>query len=347
VSLLIFAHVGDVHASAVADLFRAHGALCQIFCFDEFPIASTITWDLDAGGPLIRGPEADARLGDFATVWNRRGRNPAFAPELHEDDLALVAPICSLYCDEMRLSPPAGQLWVNPRAAQLAMRSKALQLRIARGLGFAIPETLITNDPAEARRFVAREGEFIVKAISPMHWDEADRVVALPTTAIEPADLDDDVAVGSCPMVYQRCIDKAYEYRVIVFGARTLWVKIHSQAAGRYKTDWRQGMTDQLRLEAVAPPPGLDSMILGFCRETGLLHASFDLAVTPAGETIFFEVNEQGQTLWIEDVNPEIPVLAMLSAFLWDPAGGRAPPWAGEAVRLADHLPGTKGAAAA
>lgn len=337
-SLLIFSHVGDVHAPAVSSVLRRHGTPCQIFCFDEFPVASTISYDLEPGGPLLRGPAVEARLGDFATVWNRRGWDPAFPPELDEDDRRLVAPICARYCDEMRISPPPGQIWVNGRAAQLAMRSKALQLELARRLGLEIPETLITNDPAAARRFLARDGDFVVKGISPMHWDEAGQAISLPTTRIEAAQLDEDIAVRSCPMIYQRYVEKAHELRVVVCGRRALWVKIDSQAPGRYKADWRQGFADQLRLEPVAPPPGLEAKLMAFCREAGLLHASFDLAVTPDGGPVFFEVNEQGQSLWIEDVNPDIPVLAMLARFLWDPLERAPPPWADAPIRLADHL---------
>lgn len=337
-SVLIFSHVGDVHSSVVAAVLRSHGTPCQIFCFDEFPVKSTITYDLDDRGALLSGPAIDARLGDFRIVWNRRGWDPNFPPELHEDDRRLIAPICARYCDEMRLSPPPGQIWVNSRAAQLAMRSKALQLQIARRLGFDVPETVITNDPERARRFLSRPGEFVVKSISPMHWDEAGRVISLPTTRISAADLDNDISVQSCPMVYQRYVDKAFEFRVVVFGRRTLWVKINSQTPGRYAADWRHGMADELALEPVEPPAGLDARILAFCREAGLLHASFDLAVTPTGSIVFFEVNEQGQSLWIEEVNADIPVLSMLAQFLCDPVGGQLPPWRDERIRVADHL---------
>lgn len=339
-SLLIFSHVGDVHADAVAAVLRSQGTPCEIFRFDEFPIKSTITYDLEDGGPQLKGPGTNARLGEFGIVWNRRGWEPVFPSELHEEDRRLIGPICARYCDEMRITPPPGQIWVNGRSAQLAMRSKALQLQIARRLGFQIPETLITNDPEAARRFVARPGEFVIKSISPMHWDETGGVISLPTTRIKAEALDEDISVQSCPMIYQRYVDKAYELRVVVFGRRTLWVKIHSQGPGRYAEDWRHGMVDELALEAVDPPPELDARILSFCREAGLLHASFDLAVTPAGATVFFEVNEQGQSLWIEEINPEIPVLSMLARFLWDPVGGRLPPWSDAQIRISEHLPG-------
>jgi glutathione synthase/RimK-type ligase-like ATP-grasp enzyme len=219
------------------------------------------------------------------------------------------------------------------------MRSKALQLELARRIGFAIPDTLITNDPAEARAFLTRPGEFVVKGISPMYWDEPGQVIALPTSKVALADLDEEISVQACPMIYQRLVAKAYEFRVMVFGARSLWIKLHSQDEGRYKTDWRHGMATEMRLEAVPPPPSLEGRILAFCREAGLLHASFDLAVTPDGEIVFFEVNEQGQTLWVEEVNPEIPVLSCLARFLFDPAEDVARPWGSEPIRLADYMP--------
>jgi hypothetical protein len=337
-ALLIFSHVGDVHSSAVTAVLRSHGVRCETFRFDEFPIASTITYDLSDGGPLLEGPSAGARLGEFRVVWNRRGWSPRMPAELHEEDRRLAAPICERYCDEMRLSPPPGQIWVNGRAAQLAMRSKAAQLELARRVGFDVPETIVTNDPAAARAFVSRPGRYVVKGLSPMHWDEPDRVISLPTSEVTASDLDDDLSVRACPMVYQRLVDKAWEYRVVVFGTRTLWVKLHSQAEGRYKTDWRHGMATELRIEAVPPPPAMEARILAFCRHADLLHASFDLAVTDSGEIVFFEVNEQGQTLWIEEVNPEIRILAHLARFLFDPDGERRPPWADSAIRLSDHM---------
>lgn len=310
-----------------------------IFCFDEFPIRSTITHDLSPAGPLLAGPDLEARLGDFRVVWNRRGLDPKFAPALDPEDRGKVSSICRRYCDEMRLTPPAGQIWINSRETQLRMRSKALQLAIARRLGFEIPETVITNDPSIARAFVSRPGDYIVKSIAPLSWDEDGKTVAVFTTQITRAELDDDVSVQSCPMIYQKRIEKAFELRVLVFGPKILWVKIDSQVAGRYEIDWRYGVDQDLKLEAFTPSRDLEARLLAFCSETGLLHASFDLAVARDGTPIFFEVNEQGQTLWIETVNPDLPVLAHLTEFLWRTATGDAPPWGEERIRLADYLP--------
>jgi glutathione synthase/RimK-type ligase-like ATP-grasp enzyme len=337
--LLILSHVGDIHSKVTARALVGLGVDSEIFCFDEFPIASTITYDLTSTGPILRGPEADARLCTFDTVWNRRGWDPVFSAELDARDKQLAGPICRRFADEMRLSPPTDQLWINPRAAQLAMRSKAVQLRLAREIGFTIPRTIISNDVGAIRSFLSGPGEFIVKSIAPMSWTEDGAVVALPTTGIRLEQIVDEVSVQSCPMIYQERIEKSYELRVVVFGNRTLWVKLHSQEGSRYRDDWRQGILTEMRVEPVAPPDRLEPLILEFCRRANLLHASFDIAISPDGSAIFFEVNEQGQTLWIEEVNPEIRVLDMLVRFLADPLGRGSEPLRGERLQLADHLP--------
>ena len=47
----------------------------------------------------------------------------------------------------------AGTFWVNPPASDVAAQQKACQLRSAARAGLKIPETLISNDPAEIRAF--------------------------------------------------------------------------------------------------------------------------------------------------------------------------------------------------
>jgi glutathione synthase/RimK-type ligase-like ATP-grasp enzyme len=335
--LLILSHVGDVHSAAVAAALGNYGVDVEIYCFDQFPISSTITYDLKTAGPVLRGPQADSRLDVFDTVWNRRGWDPVFPPELDDCDRELVAPMCRRFADEMRLSPPTGQLWVNSRETQLKMRSKAVQLRLARETGFGIPRTIISNDIGAIREFLSRPGDYIVKSPAPMSWTEDEAVIFLPTTRIGLADIIDEVSVRSCPMIYQERIEKSYELRVVVCGERILWVKLHSQEGGRYRDDWRHGVVTEMKVEPVAAPNGLEAKVAQFCRRAGLLHASFDLAVTPDGSAVFFEVNEQGQTLWIEEVNPDIRVLEMLVAFFADPRG-REGRWRGDPVRLAEHL---------
>ena len=255
----------------------------------------------------------------FSTVWNRRGWKVVFDPELDHSDVEVSAPICSRFCDELRFTAPASQTWVNSRYSQLIIDSKAEQLKLAKSLGFTVPRTIISNNPAAIIEFLDPARKYVVKPLSPMVWQENGRTIILPTTELDPNSLDDELSVRSCPMIYQDMIEKDFELRVVVFGVEVLVVKLHSRHDDQYANDWRLVDPSLLKPEMIEPPTGLVDKVLEFCRIAGLIHASFDFAVTPNGQVVFFEVNEQGQTLWIEQANGDIPVLDMLVGMLMDP----------------------------
>jgi hypothetical protein len=74
-------------------------------------------------------------------------------------------------------------------------------------------------------------------------------------------------------------------------------------------------------------PEEIELKILRFMRRMGLVFGSLDMIVTPEGEYIFLEVNEQGQFLWLEAYNPDLRVLDAFTHFVlnrsfefhWDP----------------------------
>lgn len=47
-----------------------------------------------------------------------------------------------------------------------------------------------------------------------------------------------------------------------------------------------------------------------------IVTGSFDFAIEENGKYVFFEVNEQGQFLWMERHCPQLPVLDMFTKFL-------------------------------
>ncbi len=51
-------------------------------------------------------------------------------------------------------------------------------------------------------------------------------------------------------------------------------------------------------------------------KKLGLVFGCFDFIVTPDNEYYFLEINEQGQFLWIEEVNPDIKMLDAFVNFL-------------------------------
>ncbi len=117
-------------------------------------------------------------------------------------------------------------------------------------------------------------------------------------------------------MIYQEEVQKVCEYRVVVLGAEVIGVEIDSQSNADAKLDWRDADTAALGLKPVTLPAELRQKILNFMSSMGLVFGSLDLALGPAGEVVFFEVNEQGNFLWLEGHNPDVFLLDRMVQFI-------------------------------
>lgn len=322
-NVLIYGHRNDEHALAVRRALIADGHRCAIFCSDEYPVESSISIDPAAGEWRLAGPMIDDDVRQFDVVWNRRNKPAAAMADLHADDQEVARGECTTFLRDLRPSLPCeGQVWVNKEHRQRAISAKPAQLALAHAAGLTIPPTLVSNDPDRVRAFVQAHGSAIVKALDKIGWEDDEGQVVLPTTMMTIGDCDDDVSIRACPMIYQRRIAKAYELRVVVFGDELLAVRLDSQSVEAARVDWRAAPPNSFAITEVSLPDDVVARLRDFCRRADVLHGSFDLAVTPEGETVFFEFNAQGQSLWIEDWNPRIRVLDRLVQFMASPARG-------------------------
>jgi glutathione synthase/RimK-type ligase-like ATP-grasp enzyme len=322
-SLLIFGHHADVHSKAVAWAFGAKSLRAAIFCGDEVPGDATLSFEPGDDRWHLTGPDVDAALEDFAVVWNRRDRHPVMPDWIHKGDRRQAAGVCRIALDAMKLKLHPGQVWVNPRRNQLFIDSKPNQLRLAKAVGFTIPRTLISNDPAHIRAFVGGHPDCVAKSLHSMSWRDAGHYTVATTARVGLEHCRSDRPLRAAPMIYQERIEKAYELRVVLFGSDLLAVRLDTQKGnGRARVDWRFTELRDIDFTEVPCDEPVREKLLAFARAAGIVHGSFDLAVTPAGETVFFEVNEQGQTLWLEELNREIRVLDRLVQFLAKPDPG-------------------------
>lgn len=202
--------------------------------------------------------------------------------------------------------------WMNPREAARRARSKPFQLFLASECGLTIPSTLISNEPARVRQFVAAaEGDAIYKTLS---WFFVPPNETIYTTAIGPADVTDDAALVLAPGIFQERLRKDYEVRATVVGESIHAVAIDSQAHPEARLDWRRVQQD-LSYERIALPASVAAALLALTERLGLAFAAHDLVVTPDGEHVFLEVNAMGQWLWLED-HAGAPIAATVAAWL-------------------------------
>lgn len=182
-----------------------------------------------------------------------------------------------------------------------------------------VPDTLVTNRADELRSFVAEREAVVTKSFHGSMWTTQHRDGRRQTyanyTALLDPELIDGRSVAVCPSIYQACINKKFELRILLCGSTLMAVKIDSQLSSRTLIDFRPGQSS-LPLEEYELPAEVQSKILKFARRLGIVFGSFDFIVTPDEQYVFLEVNEQGQFLWIEENNPDIPILQLVTDFM-------------------------------
>jgi glutathione synthase/RimK-type ligase-like ATP-grasp enzyme len=192
--------------------------------------------------------------------------------------------------------------WMNHPYANRLARNKPLQLALASRLGFALPETSITDDPEQIRALYGSwQGEMVAKLVGGQVIASApdDQYVVYTTLVTEP-DLGAADALAACPAIYQRRVEKAYDLRVTVVGERLFACRIESAAEQEGAVDWRRAGVRSLPVRECPLDEEVARKCLALARALKLEIAGLDFVVTPDGEAVFLEVNAAGQWLWVQ-----------------------------------------------
>lgn len=304
--ILILSNPTDVHAKHIRKLLEQRGreVVCQSRA--DFSNGASVAFRADTGRGTIKLRDGRKITSDeVSAVWLRRPgtvrADPAITNELDRSfaETEWMQTLDGFFTVAFRriVSPPLKQ-----RAA-----TKPLQLSLASHVGLRVPAALITSDPEEALDFVAEhQGVIVHKALTaPPHqfmdtrvWDsDASRHIA-------------DLLL--CPTILQERIFGPADVRATVVGRRIFSARIDT-ASGPANVD--------SRLDADAPctpyqlPGSVEAAILRLMDKLGLVFGTVDLKLTDDGEHIFFEVNPQGQFLYIE-IRTRLPISDALAEFL-------------------------------
>ncbi|WP_327189084.1 ATP-grasp ribosomal peptide maturase [Streptomyces xinghaiensis] len=238
----------------------------------------------------VRTPSRAADLTRVRAVYWRRPQWPAFS-HLEPDDARFAAAQVRFGLGGTLYSMDC-PLWVNHPLRIAAADYKPAQLALAQRLGFAVPATLVTNDPDQAREFVASQRDVIFKTL---RWTPYTRDGVPVTGWADPVTADEiNESVRVAPHLFQSRVDKVADLRVLVVGRHTFAVRIRSDML-----DWRKDYS--ALTYTVDHLPDRVSKALHLCLESlGLVSGSFDLAVDRTGNYWWLELNPNGQWGWLE-----------------------------------------------
>jgi len=169
-------------------------------------------------------------------------------------------------------------LVVNRLSAMATNSSKPFQVAQLGRLGFGVPDTLITTDPAAVAEFRERHEQVIYKSISGV------RSIVSELTDEHMSRL---AEVCWCPTQFQELI-RGIDYRVHVVGDEVFAAEIRS-AAVDYRYAGRQGREVTIRAASIADE--VAQRCIAASREMGLAVAGVDLRLTDDGQWYCFEVN--------------------------------------------------------
>ncbi len=195
---------------------------------------------------------------------------------------------------------------VNRPEAMSSNTSKPYQAALIHRAGFAVPNTLVTNDPAALADFNAKHVPLIYKSASGVR-----SIVA----RYDPAEGSRDGDLATYPTQFQRWIPGT-DVRVHVLGDAVFACEVVSPAI-----DYRYPASEaeRPRVSACALPPAIIEQCRHLAAALRLDFAGIDLRRTPEGEFVCFEVNPSPGFTYYEDATG-LPIAAALARLL---AGGR------------------------
>jgi glutathione synthase/RimK-type ligase-like ATP-grasp enzyme len=329
--ILILSAPQDSHARLVARRLREKSAEVAIFGLEEVPSNARLS------ARVYDDPQKTARLGverdlepkhiDFGkveAVWYRRFFELGLPLNMTAEDkefskIESFSMLFSLY------AALKDRFWVNPvplAEASDGGMGKVGHLEIARRLGLAVPETLATNDPTQARAFAKAfpKGAIYKPFRTPVRKRPNEEGIEIPTmlftTKLDEAAIAQLDGVALAPCIFQELIPKKFDLRVAVMGKKAFACELHSQENEDSSIDFRRdpSMSNTPHVPHELPRDIAEKLV-ALNEEIGLVYGAHDLILTPDGRYVFLEVNQQGQFLWLEQQGG-LPLLEQFSEML-------------------------------
>ncbi|MEU7030013.1 ATP-grasp ribosomal peptide maturase [Streptomyces sp. NPDC046275] len=313
--VLVVAEQLDASADMVVDQLNQRDVPVMRFDSADFPQTVTVaaghgTTTAGWEGVLDDGRRS-VRLENVRAVYYRRPGRPIIADTVAEPYATWAQNQADAAMLNLLSALPVR--WINNPHYDRIAAHKPQQLVAATRAGLRVPRSLITNDPDAARAFAKEvNGPLICKPVlgGRLHTGE-DRALMVATHKIDPGDFDDSLRLTA--HYIQEAIPKQYEVRLVAVDGNLFAGTLHGTSE-KARTDWR---TDYEHIEygITEVPDNVATAVRRFMASYGIVFGSFDFAVTPDNEWVFFENNPAGTWAWVEN-RTSLPIAAAHADYL-------------------------------
>lgn len=316
--ILIVGHHADPHVASVVQSLTRCGH--QFSILDSFDRSSGgVHHQISAGAVLdIGGPKK--RLTEFSAVWWRQ--KPRFVVPTETPavlyDYFFVHREWNHLIDYLGVET-AHIFSINVREKTATANNKITQLKVAVESGFAVPQSLISNDVDSVIDFVSKAAgkKCVYKPFTPY----------MPPSGLITYTSEVDIqllrenreTIRAAPGIFQVFVEKQFELRITVVGSDVFAARINSHHSSNTEIDWRRevfaDMYSRYELDGA-----FREKLLALHRRFGLFYAAYDFIMDETGIPVLLDVNPAGQWMWLES-RLGFPIGERIAAALADPPG--------------------------
>lgn len=298
-AVLILASEDDGEAIHVARALTERGA--DVWWFDTawFPSRARVTAWMAADGwrGVISTPHAMIDLAEVSSVYYQQSQPFSFPTGLSEPERRFATIETRFGLGGLLSSLPAR--WVSHPSKVADAEYRITQMAVAAAAGLTVPASILTNQAGPAQEFAAaQDGGAVYKSIMHKVVSEENQVKLIYTTAVDPAAIDERIAVA--PHLFQRNIAKRFDARIVVTSRGVcLGVAIHTTDPGA-RQDWRTRY-DNLTYEVVGVPAEVAQGCIACLAALRIEVGVFDFSVDRGGAWWFLEVGPGAAWAWLAE----------------------------------------------
>ncbi|WP_299180808.1 MvdD family ATP-grasp ribosomal peptide maturase [uncultured Chryseobacterium sp.] len=325
--ILIITHTQDNFSiEKVTEYIDKNG--CEVIRFDVdlYPLQNRLSSVFQNGQwqTFLETPDAKHRLDDIVAVWYRRAYNIGNGLKDVLDSKFYGAAMGEIRNTLFGFLESVDTYALGKPSIYRRLDSKEEQLKIADKIGFKIPETCITNNPDEAKKFILKHQNVVGKMQTgfAIYEDGIENVVF--TNVIKEENLEELDSLLYCPMQFQKKIEKKKELRITVVGQDIYAFEIDSQQSDDAKVDWRKDGINLIdKWTQTELPADIEAKLLELLDVYNVDYGAIDIIVSPEDEYYFIEINAAGEFFWLDNLTEGNLISKSIADVLCDKAPRR------------------------
>lgn len=300
--VLILTHEEDPHSQSVCKYFDGIGVDYFEVLTDNLIGNYNLTFDLLLRHFFLSNSERKIKLTEEWNIWNRRVMDPVIPNSIQKKLENIVLTETERTWEGLLFSHP-GKV-VNRPQANFNANNKVSQLLFASnyGNGIKVPETLLTNNPQELRRFYSTLDKVSFKLLRApiVETGRQGEYLTCYNNIVTDEQIKQAELIRNNPSLFQEYIEKDYELRITALENKVVAIKINSQESDLSIVDFRRYDFENVSYEYTNIPKNVETFCSDMLKHYGLSFGEFDFIKSKKGDYVFLEVNPNGQWLWLE-----------------------------------------------